>query len=1085
MIAAMLGCYLACLWLQAGPADALDPNKPLTQDIHPPSAPGSPGNLRFTHLTVADGLSQSDVRAIAQDRQGFMWFGTWLGGLDRYDGYTFKVYKHDDQDPRSLLSDAVRTLYVDRQGVLWVATMGPGLDRYDRDTDSFIHYRHDPNDPSSLPDNVVKSFFEDESGTLWVGTRAGLCRFDRTRGAFFTYRSRRDDPASLSAAHVQGIALDASTGLLWIGTQDSGVKVLDRSTGHFTRYANDPNDPGSLSNDDVGYILQDREGTMWISTSRGLDRFDRKTHKFIRYFSDPKDPHSLSDNFVLDIHEDRAGRFWVATDNGLDLMDRRHGTFTRYVNDPNDPSSLSSNDVNWRALCEDASGGLWIGHKTTGVDRLAGGAERFTTYRHNPQDANSPSSDVITGLAIGSAGALWIGTDAGLDRFDGRTFTHYIASANEPSRLTPGPERSVAQDSRGVVWTATYGGGLDRLDGQRVEHFRNDPANSDSLAIDNINNIVPDAKGGLWIGVHGAGLDYFDGRHFTHFPAKPGNPDGRPDQWGVPLLLDRQGMLWAGTNRWGLARFDIRTREFTTYPMVPNQPGNQAANWIEDVYSDGAGMWVASPTGLFRFDPDDGTFTRHYTEKDGLANNSVVGVLGDVQGNIWVSTIKGLSRFDPRTGTFRNYDMLDGLQGNEFFFRCHARAPDGRLFFGGVNGLSAFYPGKLADNPTPPPVVLTEFELFNKPVKIGGENSPLRQAVNVASSLTLRYDQSVFRFQFAALDFTAPQKNRYAYKLEGFDRDWQYTDATRRFATYTHLDPGDYTFRVRASNNDGVWNEQGVALHIRILPPWWKTWWFRALCAAVFLALLGAAYQLRIRHLHKQFDMTLEVRVGERTRIARDLHDTLLQSFHGLMLRFQAAYNLFPTRPEEARKTLGNAIDEAAEAITESRDAIQGLRSSTVEKNDLALAIRTLGEELAADPTSPNSTASRIGVQGTPRDLHPILRDEVYRIAGEALRNAFKHAHAHEIEVEIRYDERELRLRVRDDGKGIDPKFLSGDGREGHFGLHGMRERAELVGGKLEVWSELDAGTKVELSIPAKIAYAKAPPRRPWFSRKS
>ena len=511
-IAATMGCYLACLWLLAGPLYAPDPNQPLTPYIHTSgrvqggSAPGSPGNLRFTHLTVADGLSQSDVRAIAQDRQGFMWLGTWLGGLNRYDGYTFKVYKHDDQDPRSLLSDAVRTLYVDRQGVLWVATMGPGLDRYDRDTDSFVHYRHDPRDPSSLPDNVVKSFYEDETDTLWVGTRAGLCRFDRTRGAFFTYRSRRNDPASLGAAHVQGIALDASTGLLWIATQDSGVKVLDRATGHFARYAHDPNDPGSLSNDDVGYIVQDREGTMWISTSRGLDRFDRKTHKFIRYFSDPKDPHSLSDNFVLDIQEDRAGRFWVATDNGLDLMDRRHGTFTRYVNDPNDPSSLSSNDVNWRALCEDAAGGLWIGHKTTGVDRLAGGAERFTTYRHNSPGGNSLSNSSVTGLAMDSAGALWIGTDAGLDRFDGRTFTHYIASANEPSRLTLGAERSAAQDSHGVVWTATYGSGLDRLDGQRVAHFRNDPANSDSLAIDNVNNIVFSGAGDPWIPINLAAL---------------------------------------------------------------------------------------------------------------------------------------------------------------------------------------------------------------------------------------------------------------------------------------------------------------------------------------------------------------------------------------------------------------------------------------------------------------------------------------------------------------------------------------------------------------------------------------------------
>jgi PAS domain-containing protein len=311
-------------------------------------------------------------------------------------------------------------------------------------------------------------------------------------------------------------------------------------------------------------------------------------------------------------------------------------------------------------------------------------------------------------------------------------------------------------------------------------------------------------------------------------------------------------MLWSCSDNSGLVRFDTHTRKFTAYLMDPNQPGSQGANWTGDVYSDGASLWVASPKGLFRFDPETGKFTRHYTQKDGLASNSVVGVQSDALGNIWVSTIKGLSRFDPKTEIFRNYDAFDGLQGNDFFPRCRAKTPEGRLFFGGVNGLSAFYPDQLADNLTPPPLVLTDFELFNKPVRVGGKGSPLRVSINVASSITLRYDQSVFRFQFAALNFAAPQKNRYAYKLDGFDRDWQYTDASRPFATYTNLDPGGYTFRVRASNNDGVWNEQGAALRVRILPPWWGTWWFRALYAAAFLALLSAIYQVRVRQLHEQ-----------------------------------------------------------------------------------------------------------------------------------------------------------------------------------------------------------------------------------------
>ena len=323
----------------------------------------------------------------------------------------------------------------------------------------------------------------------------------------------------------------------------------------------------------------------------------------------------------------------------------------------------------------------------------------------------------------------------------------------------------------------------------------------------------------------------------------------------------------------------------------------------------------------------------------------------------------------------------------------------------------------------------------------------------------------------------------FQYKLEGYDRDWQ--DAgTRRQAFYSNLPPRNYTFRVKACNNSGVWNEAGASLDFSIAPAYYQTTWFRVSCMAAFLLFLWVLHRLRLRRLAYQFNMRLEERVGERTRIARDLHDTLLQSFQGLMLHFQTGIDLLPGRPAEAQKTLEIAIDRADQAIAEGRDAVQGLRASTVETNDLASAVRILGEELRAEGTNKNSTLFEMEVEGTPRNLHPILRDEVYRITGEALRNAFRHARAQRIEVEILYGERRLRLRVRDDGKGIEPKLLSGDGRAGHYGLHGMRERSELVGGKLAVWSKLGSGTEVELSIPASTAYATSPRRRSWLAEK-
>jgi signal transduction histidine kinase len=347
---------------------------------------------------------------------------------------------------------------------------------------------------------------------------------------------------------------------------------------------------------------------------------------------------------------------------------------------------------------------------------------------------------------------------------------------------------------------------------------------------------------------------------------------------------------------------------------------------------------------------------------------------------------------------------------------------------------------------------------------------------------SIRHADNTLDFRFTALSFSAPEKARFKYRLEPFDKDW--VDAgTRRDAHYTNMPPGKYSFQVVAANSYGVLSQNPVRLNFVILPAYYETTWFRLLCVAMLVGMLWMLYQLRLRHIAHQFNMTLEARVSERTRIARELHDTLLQSFHGLLMRFQTASRLLPTRPAEAKEKLDHAIEQAEEAIIEGREAVQGLRASTLEKNDLAKAISTLGEELATDSNNHSSARFHVAVEGEPRDLYPILRDEVYRIAAEALRNAFRHAQAQQIEVEIRYDDQEFRLRVRDDGRGFDPAVSASQGREGHFGLPGMRERAKIAGGKLTVWSEVDAGTEVELQIPASTAYAKSP-RRSWLSEK-
>jgi signal transduction histidine kinase len=382
------------------------------------------------------------------------------------------------------------------------------------------------------------------------------------------------------------------------------------------------------------------------------------------------------------------------------------------------------------------------------------------------------------------------------------------------------------------------------------------------------------------------------------------------------------------------------------------------------------------------------------------------------------------------------------------------------------------------DNTSPPPVVLTDFWLFGDRFAVGKD--PLKQSISFTRTLTFAPSQKIFSFEFSALSYLDPTRNRYRYRLEGLEEQWNERDSTRRFVTYTTLAPGDYTFRVQGSNSLGVWNTTGASVQIKVLGPWWTWAWVRAAFVLLTISAMLALYRFRVRHLANQLNLRFEERLAERTRIARELHDTLLQSFHGLMFQFQAVRNILSRRPEEAIQALDAALERTEQAIAEGRDAIHGLRSSTVVPNELAQAVTALGKEMAhevASQDSANGSARfHVVVEGTPRNLHPILRDEVYAIAREAVRNAFRHAQARNIEADITYSGSSFRLRIRDDGNGIDPRIVA-EGRAGHYGVPGMRERARRIGGKLGVWTATGAGTEIELSIPGSIAYGTSPDR--------
>ena len=820
--------------------------------------------LKFTHLTLEDGLPHPRVRGVLQDRQGFMWFGT-DGGVARYDGYECKIYRYDHHDDRSLSFNIIWVMLEDRAGTLWMGTNGGGVSRYNRETDDFTRFLHVPADSTSLPDNVVRELYEDQAGTLWVGTlEGGLSRFDPANGTFRTFRHNLADPSNLIDNGVHAICEDPESGLLWLGTPRNGIVLFDRTTEQFT-----PCQPqfDNLCNEHVNHICRDRDGHMWIATHSGLYRFNPQSETMTGYWHDPRNPTSLAHNFLSKIYADRAGRLWFATGNGLDLYDRQTDAFIHHQDKLNNPNGFWGVEV--YIIYEDRTGALWIG-SANGINRIAGEPEKFTVYRHNPRNPNSLSHNQVMSIFVDRADMIWIGTRNGLNRFDGETFTRYLPNSDDPNSLSNGVVDAIVEDSRGNLWMSTNHG-LNRFDGETFTRYLPNPDDPDSLAGPWLTDLILDQSGKLWIGMEGFGLDCFDPESgvFTHF--LPEDQYSPPGHCPFKLAADRVGGVWVGAEG-VFSHLDPDTETFRPYLPNPEVPGSPENIITAIQHAKDGTVWVGSHVGLYGFDPITATFTHHYTEKDGLAANDIVSILEADNGILWIGTrSSGISRFDPQAETFQNYDARDGLHSNAHTYYAAAATRDGRLLFGGAEGFTIFDPAQMMDNSHLPPVVLTDFLLFNEPVSVGNE-SPLQKPIYLTDTLTLDHDQNVLTFQFSALNYSLPEKNQYAYKLVGFDEDWRLTTADRRFATYTNLNPGNYVLRVKASNNDGVWNEDGITLHLAILRPWWQagqTYLNRSLQA------LGSAIGLdrwRVQELEQQRQALeaqqreLEAMVSERTR---------------------------------------------------------------------------------------------------------------------------------------------------------------------------------------------------------------------------
>jgi serine phosphatase RsbU (regulator of sigma subunit)/ligand-binding sensor domain-containing protein len=763
----------------------------------------------FEHLSVKQGLSQADVNCILQDSKGFIWFGT-QDGLNRYDGYGFRVFKHDPGDPNSLDESWIVSIGETPDGTLWIGTVGNprSLNRFDRLTETFSRVSLDSATLKGERISAVRPSYEDSFGEIWSGTLGnGLTRRNPRTGGIITYRHDPANPSSIADDRVYSVVGD-HMGEIWLGTHE-GLDRFDRNSGTFIHYVHDEKNQGSLSDSWVWPILEDRRRVLWVGTVRGgLNRFDRASERFVRFRHEESDPKSLSNDRLYSLYQDGSGLIWVGTaEHGVDRFNPELGAFSHYVHSPSNPASLINNDV----------------------------VSAFVTR----------------------SGIPWIGTRGGLERLNRstETFTHFTHDVRDPHSITDNTVECMAEDRSGFLWIGTFAGGLDRFDPHsgQFTHFRHDPSNPKSLSDNRVYALCDERSGVLWAGTYGGGLNSFDRasgafRCYAHNDSIPGSL-GAPGVFA--LCEDHEGVLWVGTFGGGMDRFDRESGTFTHFRHLEADPGSLSDDVVACIHEDRAGtLWVGTAGGLNRLDRATRKFKR-YTQKEGLPNDVIFGILEDDRGNLWMSTNRGLSQFDPRREIFRNYDDNDGLQGNEFNQGAYGIDPrTGEMYFGGGNGFNLFQPDSVRGNPYVPPVVFSSFTRYNNDDK---EGKPIEElGINAKPEIVLSYKDNVAIFEFAALNYYNTFKNQYAYRLEGYNDNWIQLGTDHR-ATFTNLDGGRYTLRVRGSNNDGVWNDDGASLRLTVMPPWWRTKWAYGTYAVLFLVAL---YLIRRFEINRQAQKT-------------------------------------------------------------------------------------------------------------------------------------------------------------------------------------------------------------------------------------
>lgn len=1014
---------------------------------------------RFKQITNRERLSQNTINAVLQDREGFMWFGT-QDGLNRYDGNNFKIYKKNMSGTGSIPENFISSLYEDSDSGIWVGTFNSGLIFYDKYSDKFETKKS----LSMLNNEFITSVTEDNDRNLWIGTyHAGLYKLIRKKDKLEKINLNQiSENSELNTEHVMSLAFDIEYNKMTAGTWGGGIFEFDFGKNETRHYYHNEENENSVSSNNIFCIFTDSRHNLWAGSRSGLNRLNYGEKNFTRYNHDPDDDKSLSGELVKAICEDLNGNIWIGTYGfGLNRYDVENNNFVTFTTEKDRKTGFACDTI--FSICTDRTNVLWIGTLAEGLLKLDNLGKKFFSVVNDNPEHKVDERNKIRAIYASDENNILIGTfNEGLIRYSREG---YKRSFEKIPQISKKCVFSILKIDDENFWISNELHGLSkyRCTDNTVISYENilDKPHDQMYAMC-INK--PDSEL-LLLGTETEGLKIWDSRDrkiiekniFTNL----NNFEIRK------LYIDSENNLWVATHLKGLMVF--RNIHISRNNIVkPDYHSFDCGNTVWCVYEDSEkNIWVGTAiNGLSRIDLKN-NIVEVYNEEKGLSNNCIHGILEDDDRNLWLSTNNGLSKFSLKSRTFKNYDTSDGLNNIEYNEGAYFRQSDGTMYFGGNDGITYFKPEEITDNPYIPNVVITEFEVFNQTVEGSPDNPYLKENIIYADEINLTYRESVFSFRFASLIYNNPGKNQYAYKMEGFDKEWTFCENRKR-VTYTNLDPGDYVFRVKGSNNDGVWNEEGASVKIKIKPPYWKSWWFKSLGIMSLIAATGITYRQRLEKVEKErkaqeeFSRKLiELQEDERKRIASALHDTIAQD-----VTISKNKALMALRHKDDTKRMESALEEISEmassTIKDVRNITYNLRPHQLDRIGFTKTINSIVNDV--------SKSTNIKFEFSSDNADDLLSKEneinLFRVIQETINNIMNHSKAKAAKLNISVLENHMLITISDNGTGFNVNTRKIFDAKRGFGLPGIAERIKLMQGELNIESEISKGTTIRIKIP-------------------